>query len=386
MDEQQNNEQPATETQQSTNAASSEPVADPAVESAAASPTVQLQLEAEQPPAAQPTAESSASQAAVAPDQTPEAVPGAPLMPPPGATAATGAPVTPGEPGVPVTPPPSATGALVCGILAIVFSGFPIVGIALGIVAIVLAGKYYAAGGTQGTGKAGRICGIIGIICSVIMIIVATAMIIFGLSVLDEATNSSYSYSTTAQSSSALSSSYEDLEAEEEAIFAVVDPEMDKIKELDPVMVVDVSRVIEDSMNDMLEYVPTEDGSVITFADLQLDPIQVAETMMTGFDYEHSYANIDGTEGEANYEVTMKSITTILSDFTTRAGSLTDNAGSYTSVAEVYVDLGKAFLDAVNAAPIEDSIIVDVDLENVDGQWVIDQESWDDELESLFGF
>lgn len=96
------------------------------------------------------------------------------------AQAATQAQTAPGQPG---TVPDAAsvqaaakldsmaTGALVCGILSIVFCA-PVFGLILGIVAIVLAGKALKGIPANSRAKAGRVTGIVGIILSVLSTIV----------------------------------------------------------------------------------------------------------------------------------------------------------------------------------------------------------------------
>ena len=82
---------------------------------------------------------------------------------------------------MPSTPPQQgngkAVGALVCGICSIIFAGTVIIGVVLGIVAIVLAGSALKQS-ADGKAKAGRICGIIGLVLSVITLIVS---LIFGV-------------------------------------------------------------------------------------------------------------------------------------------------------------------------------------------------------------
>lgn len=76
------------------------------------------------------------------------------------------------------------TAALVCGILAIAFCGFPIVGVILGIVAIVLATKAVKRSGKNGKTTAGKICGIIGLVLSVLMFVLGLALAIWGATYL----------------------------------------------------------------------------------------------------------------------------------------------------------------------------------------------------------
>ena len=55
-----------------------------------------------------------------------------------------------------------------CGILAILFSASILFGIALGIVAIVLAGQAVKQAGRDGRATGGKVCGIVGIVLSVL--------------------------------------------------------------------------------------------------------------------------------------------------------------------------------------------------------------------------
>lgn len=65
-----------------------------------------------------------------------------------------------------------ATAALVLGIVSLLGICVPILGIILGIIAIVMAGMAKKEGYTEGKQKAGLILGIIGIVVSIVMWIV----------------------------------------------------------------------------------------------------------------------------------------------------------------------------------------------------------------------
>ena len=75
-----------------------------------------------------------------------------------------------------------AMGAFICGIAAIVFSMFPLIGIILGIIAIVLASQYVKAYGKDSKATAGKITGIIGVVLGVLAIIFYIMMIAFSYS------------------------------------------------------------------------------------------------------------------------------------------------------------------------------------------------------------
>lgn len=297
-------------------------------------------------------------------------------MPPQGAPYA-GAPAPAGQ--------PSPTGALVCGILAIVFCFIPIVGIVLGIVAIVLAGKYFKAGGTQGQGKAGRICGIVGLVLSIIMIIVNSILIFTALSALDEAdvdfTDIYASQSSSAISSSAASNVLADRLDDE--LYDVIDPELDKIKSADPAMVATIAAIVEESLNSELA------SENLSLADLKVDPTELAKAMIQGFDYEYDFTDIDGSEGtgEAWYTITCKDTYSIATEFEAQISTLlSGDVSQYSTMEAAYEAIGKALMDAVNSTTPTDDSMVDYDLTKQGDKWVLDPESWTDELDYLFAF
>lgn len=344
---------------------------------------------ATQPMEAQPT-EPASTQPTIEPTQ---AMPAAtqPAAPQPGMPQ--GAPVNPGMPQQPAAYPPpvgayqqlpKATGALVCGILAIVFCWIPIVGIILGIVAIVQASKYFKAGGTDGSGKAGKVCGIVGIVLSGIMIIVNCFLMILGLQILDELddrTTIVETYTSTQSSSSSSYGALSDASPEDEAaVYAVVGPELAKIKNQDPTMIASIAKVMEDSLDDILD---VED---ISLADLQVDPIALATAMTQGFDYEEYYVDAAGDEAEANYHVTCKDMSSVMSEFYDQLMDLVSgDVSQYGSTEAAYAAIGQALMASVDATPLSEDELFDVELTKVGGNWVIDQDSWDDEMEYFFG-
>lgn len=99
------------------------------------------------------------------------------------AAAHTDMPVAPAAPSsAPAASTP--TIALVLGICSIVFSALTPIGMALGVAAIVVGGRYLKQTGTAG-GKArgGKVCGIVGIVLSVLLLVLAVAGASFVLSI-----------------------------------------------------------------------------------------------------------------------------------------------------------------------------------------------------------
>lgn len=348
-----------------------------------------------EPTQAMPTAEASQVQQ---PQQDQQVSPaGQPAqtqpMPPTGQPVPTQAmPVqnVPGAPApgaVPVAAPaavPSPTGALVCGILAIVLCFLPIVGIVLGIVAIIQAGKYFKAGGTQSQGKAGRICGIIGLVLSGIMIVVNCIAVFTTLAVLDDYdTAGRYSGSSYVSSSSDASSYSSSALADryDEELYDVVDPELDKIKSADPAVVATIAGIVEESLNSELA------SQDITLADLKVDATELAKAMIQGFDYEYDFTDIDNDEGEAWYTITCKDTYSIATEFETQLSLLlSGDTSQYSTMEAAYEAIGRALMDAVNSTTPTDESIAEFDLTKTGDKWVLDSESWIDELDYLFAF
>lgn len=404
MNEQDNINQPAEGTDAveagAQNAAEAAPAEQAAAETVAveqvdveAAPTAQTAGEAvatEQAVACEPTQAMPATEApqqvaqpeGQAPQQAPVGQAPTQPMPPAGQVPMQGIPVQnmAGAP-APVAQP-SPTGALVCGILAIVFCWLPLVGIVLGIVAIVLAGKYFKAGGTLSQGKAGRICGIVGLVLSVVMAVISVIMMFTMLAVLDDYdTSNQYTSSTTTPLSGSFASPDALSERLDDELYDVVDPELDKIKNADAAMVQAIAAIIQESLDDDLA------SENVSFADLGIDSTELAKAMIQGFDYEYDFTDIDGDEGEAWYTVTCKDAYSVSSEFQTQVSELLlGDTSQYTSMEAIYAAIGQALMAAVNETPASSDEMFAVDLTKVGDKWVIDQESWDDEMDYLFGF
>ena len=292
------------------------------VETQATTITVEDAPEAGQPPAPE------------AGTAVPVPAAGAPVPPPP-PTDGTAAAV-PQPPATPPTGQPSPTGALVCGILAILFSGLAIVGIVLGIVAIVLAGKYFKAGGTQGTGKAGRICGIVGIVLSVVWLVAAIAVSCMAFTMAD-------SYSSLNSLSSSSSSSATTVTAEATEAQEAVEMRLDQIKNKDPEMMAALAAIAEKSFEDTF----STGSRTITMQDCGIDPNEYIALMTDGFDYKFDSFDEHGSYSELTYYLTVRDITQITNVINDEFDS---GAIQTMGDAELRQYIGKTVMDAVRNA------------------------------------
>ena len=291
---------------------------------------------------------------------------------------APGQPAAPaGQPygyGQPMPPAPSskATGALVCGIMAIVFAWLPLVGIVLGIVAIVLAGKAVKESGKNGKTTGGKACGIAGIVLAVIVFFLYLA---FGVGVLMYAANSGdYAYVDADGTTQAPSASSE-ADAQMEAVAAA---QYDLLKNKDAAVVQQLAADLDEGLKDATDYSLTELG---------IDPVAFAEWMLDDFSYQLDGAtdNGDGT-GTAYADVTMRDSMAFANTFiadaqaAVDAGELEglDEAGAKAKLAELY----QGAMDKTTEVATAYSSL---ELVQEGDTWKVDPESWSDEVDYLLG-
>lgn len=296
--------------------------------------------------------------------------------------------------GGPVTgaPQPSPTPALVCGILAIVMCFVPFIGIisgiGLGVAAIILATRYFRSGGTQGTAKAGRICGIVGLVIAGILIILNIIAVVgafmtigtYGSMMNNLAETPAISSSSSASSSS--SSSYSELtESQEEEATETASAALQKIKDQDPKTMQQIADMLEDSFDEAASWSAYD----ITMKNLGLDPMVVAQKLTAGFEYEPFYTGT-GYEGDASasFDVTYRNLYDVMNDFEALIDDL--DTSTIATDEEAYKKMGELLLQAIDEVELDDSGFFIVELDDENGTWTIIEDEWEDELESYFSF
>ncbi len=368
---------PGTHTASEAQSASGAPSASSVRSASGAQPT----SSAQSVPGAQPSP-NAAQPVSGAAQSIPEVVPApAPAAPAPAVQSSAAPQQAAAAQPVPAAAQPSATPALICGILAIVLCFIPVVPIVLGAIAIVLAGKYFRAGGTQGTGKAGRICGIIGIVASIVMMIINIMLVIGGLMIATtyDAASSSYSASSSASSYSAPSSS------EQEDITDAAAAQLDKIKNRDPETMQQIADMIQTSFDDSAVYLS---GS-ITLEKLDVDPMAMAEKLVEDFDYEPFYTSTSGSdEAEADFDVTYLRVYDIATEFETLIDEFVDSSDydAITSEDQAYKKMGELLMTAIDNTKPDNDGFATLEMKRVNGEWVVDEDSWEDELDYFFAF
>lgn len=281
---------------------------------------------------------------------------------------------------------PGGVGALVCGILAILFGLLsPLIGVILGIVAIVLAKK----GGDKA--KIGRICGIVGIVVSAVMFVIGMVVGVAAVGdIFDEIDSSSTSVlsddgSSGSSSGASIASNYNidsDLYIDPEAKAVVEETAelFEKLETGDSAMLQEIADIADQGFYSELEF---------HMSDCGYDPMDYAEGMLVGFDYEIESVVMDTDEGTGwiGVYVDAKDIFDVLESFNEAIDAF-DASGKAADMteAQIMAEFGIMLSDAVSSASItEDVNYAIIDIELVDGEWKVDLDSWDFELDYMFG-
>ena len=364
-------------------AAPAEPVA-PAAPAEPAAPTAPVAPVAPTAPASAPRAE-DAVQMPQAPQQ-PVSAPTQPFNPAQQPAQPVPGPVQAPDGAYPPPPAPNysapssgkATGALICGILAIVFSFIPIVGIILGIVAIVLASKAVKFAGKSGKTTGGKVCGIIGIVFSVLWAIfsfVLTMGIIGGINAYES------DYVPSADVPTTSSPLAEDMGAEEQAIADLVSAELDKYKNADSAALSALGAEYDD------EDLVTIDGVDMSLSDLGIDPNEVAAWATTDFDYsiDSVYIDSDGATATVYVDTTERDFfemgmlfNDLLNEYVSSGAA--DAADLETAKAKV----GELYAQAMAESTAMTDYYAAFDIVNEGGTWRILEDSLEEELDYVF--
>lgn len=277
----------------------------------------------------------------------------------------------------PVAPQSSgkAIGALVCGILAILFSGSVLFGIVLGIVAIVLAVQAAKQTGKDGKTTGAKVCGIAGIVLSVLAFFL---YVVFGLGMLayvaayDDYSND-YSYRSSSSASDLPTITDGDSQMQ-----AVVADKLDLLKNKDSATVQSVVEKADEQLSDAIGY---------SLTDVGIDPAAFVEWMLVDFDYELDgvYDNGDGT-GTAYADVTVHDSTIFATTFMEDVQAAID-AGDVKTLDEAGAKalVGELFQAAMDKTTETTTDYISLDLVKTGDSWTVDEDSWSDELDYLFG-
>lgn len=367
--------------------------AEPAAPKSAPDAAPAVPAEAPAQPAAPKTApvdpQAPVAGSAAAPASAPAAAPTQPM----GAPAQPGGP-TP-QPAAPMgayPPPPApnasagnskATVALVCGILAIVFSFIPIVGIILGIVAIVFAGKAVRMFGLSGKATGGKVCGILGIVFSVLMIVFTVAVMMIGFGAVSTM-GSDYDDSVPAHvSSSNDSSSWSasggavDMDKDQQAVYDQVTVLFDGIVAKDAKFKDELSEEYGESF---------EQNFGATYAEMGIDPSAFAEWALTDFSYSIDSVFVEGDMATVYVDTTERDTFQFLMNFGDAVAAYSQTIDADTaSDSDARAKVAELFSQTMADTAEMTTYFAAFDFKKQGDAWVIDEGSAEEEFDYMFG-
>lgn len=268
-----------------------------------------------------------------------------------------------------------------CGIIAVVAALFvPVVGfllgIALGIVAIVLATKTTRATGVKtGKTRAAKILAIIAFVISAISLVVTiiTGVVLVG-TVADSVSSSSESSTTTEATTS-----MDDFSEEEKAAAQPVEDMLNQIVNQDQAVLDELAADYNDDFKDTYDY---------TLSDFGVDPLTLAQWGTTDFSYSFDDVIVfsDGTatvyadvESRDYYEMIFR-FSELVTEYQASEEYQT------TTEEEDMIKLGELLQQAMDETTETTTGYIGIDLtQQSDGTWVIDEDSREDEFEYIFG-
>lgn len=269
--------------------------------------------------------------------------------------------------------------------------GAPLIGIVLGIVAIVMGGSYLKTFGQDGKAKAGRICGIVGVVLSVLLWVFAIGAMIWAYStVLNTPTvSSSPSSSLSApgtsstdrdsSSSSSSSSSEPVYDENEQTVLDLVSAQFDALEGGEAEMMQKVASIASEGF---------QEATGVTMEQCGIDPVNYARLMTDDLTYEIDLVVVNDKQGTGwvSADVTCRDIFAVLDLFNEKVDAF-DTSGEANAMTEEQVQqkLGELLMAAVTetTTTTEDYATINCTLEN--GTWVLNEDDWTEELDYLFG-
>lgn len=265
-----------------------------------------------------------------------------------------------------------ATGALVCGILAILFAWLPLVGIVLGIVAIVLAVKASKEAGKDGKATGAKVCGAIGIVLSVIAFVMFLVLGVATLAYVADHPSSVSVTTTPDQSADNLA------QPDEEKVRAVAIAELDKLKNADPAVVQYLAAASDSGFTT---------GAGYSLTELGIDPTELAKWMLAGFDYQIDDVYVYESDGLGTVyaDVTMRDVYALARTYYTDVQAYVDAADmAALDEAAVKAKLGELFNAAMAKTTDVSTNSTSIDVIKKGNTWVADDDAWNEEMGYLF--
>ena len=274
-------------------------------------------------------------------------------------------------PGASPEPAPSsgkAVAAIVCGALAIFFSSTVLVGLALGIVALVLAASA-AKGAGGGKAVVGRVLGVIAIVLSSLTLLSAIAVGAFSFSFVED----------IVPSDSPSSYGDFDYDAEEQAVHDLAAARLDELCAMNDDQIAALGARLDEDFRDF-----TDSHS---YTDIGVDPTEVARWLCSDMSYaiDSAYAFPEDGDGSVYATVVSRDYYSLLSEYAARANEfLSSEEAATLSDEEGFARLGEIMRDCLGLPGEKSEYYVSVEFAYRDGAWEIDEEDWQEEIDYIF--
>lgn len=272
-----------------------------------------------------------------------------------------------------------AIGALICGILAILFSWLPLLGIILGIVAIVLASKSAKQFGRDGKATGGKVCGIVGIVFAVLGFIFWGMVSCAVISSMDDYADTGYSELDAVINSGDSGSVSTDLTEAEQQAEAAATAELDKLVNQDEATVQYLASELDEGFTEAMD---------VSHTDLGIDPADLARWMLTDLTYtpDGVYVYEEDGEGTMYADIEMRDSYAFMLNFYDKVNALNGSEEVKTMTEdEAKARIGELYYEAMDETTDMTTYYATVDLVKEGDQWVVDQDSWEEELDYMFG-
>ena len=167
---------------------------------------------------------------------------------------------------------------------------------------------------------------------------------------------------------------------EEQAAIDMVSARLDGFKNKSDEAVNELATLVDAGFTEQTGY---------SMQDCGVDPKDYVRAVLEGFDYEQSLVSANSEisdEGFVSYDVTMRTALDVI-------GTMNDKINEYTSSDEYatttteqdMAKMGEIIMEAASETELSDYNYLSVDINYENGQWVIDEDSWNDEIDWLFG-
>ena len=272
-----------------------------------------------------------------------------------------------------------AIGALICGILAILFSWLPLLGVILGIVAIVLASKSAKQFGRDGKATGGKVCGIVGIVFAVLGFIFWGMVSCAVISSMDDYADTGYSELDAVINSGDSGSVSTDLTEAEQQAEAAATAELDKLVNQDEATVQYLASELDEGFTEAMD---------VSHTDLGIDPADLARWMLTDLTYtpDGVYVYEEDGEGTMYADIEMRDSYAFMMNFYDKVNALNGSEEVKTMTEdEAKARIGELYYEAMDETTDMTTYYATVDLVKEGDQWVVDQDSWEEELDYMFG-